>query len=616
MKILLIQFPRPFLNWERHIEDNPLSLAYIKAYFDKQDLPYSLELLPENLRLYGSDKEILDYIIGNNYNCIGFSCYCWNVYRTIDFAKRVKSLLPKITLIAGGPEITIDNVSEDFSIFDTLIFGEGEKGFYETIKNNLSGHIFPEQIFNLDEIPNPYLEKILSPHKDDILFFETQRGCPFGCVFCYYGKGFKKLRTYSLSRIKQILDFAKKEGVKNIYVLDPSFNFNPYLDEFLELLMSYDRYFSIHTELKPEYVDYSLAKKLSKSGIKSVEIGLQTIGKKSREKYLNMPFKKEKFLNGIYALKNAGIKMLVDMIIGLPGDNEVDIKNTAYFIKEYLSDETIQVFNLSVLPGTKLREKSKDWNVRWDKFPPYYVLQTEYLSFQNMQELFLWCEEFFDITFDAEEIPFFFDRSFIFEERKEHTFSFINRIIVRNLNTKMVMKKLDSLSLANHLTIEVYVRESFDELKKFVINLCRKFTHTPIKLILNLSDFSENILQSILDIQSDIYFNSTPRSYLNSYYQYTYDAPMNFLLYLLVPNTYNYRNLYEKIRNEIPVIIKLKNYSEINKWKDFPILFEGNVNLDFITLENVFFRDPFVQKNFYRLRGINKEIFNENVFYI
>jgi hypothetical protein len=75
----------------------------------------------------------------------------------------------------------------------------------------------------------------------------------------------------------------------------------------------------------------------------------------------------------------------------------------------YVRDEglysDLQVFQLSVLPGTAFRHEAAELGLRFQPRPPYYVLQTPTLSAADIIGLLEEAQELFELEFDAPPPP-------------------------------------------------------------------------------------------------------------------------------------------------------------------------------------------------------------------
>ena len=88
---------------------------------------YRIEVLPLALANTLGDQALIDAILSQGPAIVGFSCYVWNVERTLWIADRLKQRRPELVVLVGGPEVTADNtlVTGNPAI-DYAIFGEGE----------------------------------------------------------------------------------------------------------------------------------------------------------------------------------------------------------------------------------------------------------------------------------------------------------------------------------------------------------------------------------------------------------------------------------------------------------------------------------------------------------
>ena len=88
-----------------------------------------------------------------------------------------------------------------------------------------------------------------------------------------------------------------------------------------------------------------------------VELGLQTIHEKTAVR-INRGYRLEVFTDAYRRLKEAGIEVIVHVILGLPGESREDMVSTIKFLSE-LSPELdgIKLHMLQILKGTKLCEE-------------------------------------------------------------------------------------------------------------------------------------------------------------------------------------------------------------------------------------------------------------------
>src|ERR1044072_2659763 len=89
----------------------PLAAAYLKLRARLQGLEdeYEIEILPAELANCLSDRGLLAEILAREPWMVGWTCYLWNVERSIEISRHLKEARPEIRILVGGPEITADN---------------------------------------------------------------------------------------------------------------------------------------------------------------------------------------------------------------------------------------------------------------------------------------------------------------------------------------------------------------------------------------------------------------------------------------------------------------------------------------------------------------------------
>src|SRR5207249_7127393 len=118
------------------------------------------------------------------------------------------------------------------------------------------------------------------------------------------------------------------------------------------------------------------------------------------------------FERGVRAMLGGGMTVKVDLIVGLPGDTVESVHRSLHYLHDAGLYSDVQVFNLSILPGTAFRQEAAELGLTFQPRPPYYVLQTPALGRQNLFDLMQEAQDLFEIEFDAQPAPVLdFERS-------------------------------------------------------------------------------------------------------------------------------------------------------------------------------------------------------------
>jgi radical SAM superfamily enzyme YgiQ (UPF0313 family) len=444
IRILLVQLPIPPLGPQPIRGNVPLAAGYLKLFAERHGLAeyYDIEILPAQKANQLGDQAMVAAICEHNPQIVGFTCYLWNIDRTLWVANQVKQRRAQTQVLLGGPEITRDNEWVlDSPCVDYAVIGEGEQTFAQFLAMyadrtpaairptsskgiqlpivdgiatpgriaGLAQRVNGRMVFgnhrtpmrNLDDISSPYLTGILNAGDQEQLLLETIRGCIFKCKFCYYPKAYDGLYYVSREKILANLAHARCNGAKEVYMLDPTLNQRRDFSDFLELLKqgNPERQLEYYAELRGEGVTPAQARLMREANFKEVEIGLQSIDPITQD-LMERRNNLKAFEKGVRALQAEGIKVKVDLIVGLPGDTVDSVRRGMHYLRANRLYGEIQVFQLSILPGTSFRAEADRLGVEFQARPPYYVLRTPTLTLDDMLALLEEAEELFEYEFD------------------------------------------------------------------------------------------------------------------------------------------------------------------------------------------------------------------------
>lgn len=426
--VLLVQLPVPPPGLEPVRGNVPLAAGYLKLFARRQGLEdaYEIEVLPTATANRLGDCGLVETILARQPWMVGFTCYLWNVDRSLWIAERLKERRPDLKVLLGGPEITADNGPVlGHPAVDYAVFGEGEATFVELLESQRQAaggsvlDIFIDGLWrrgaaearprhslpSLDLVASPYLEEVLDAGDERTIYLETMRGCTFKCKFCYYPKGYAELVFLSRDKLLQVLDHAARRGVEEIVILDPTLNQRQDFSDFLRLLGqgNPDKRFRYFGELRAEGIDQRKAQLLAEANFTEVEIGLQSIDSQVQT-LMGRKNNLAAFERGMHALADAGIQTRVDLIVGLPGDTVDSVRRSIDYLHASQLGSTVQMFNLSILPGTAFRREASQLGLVYQRMAPYFVLSTPTLELDQMVDLVEEAQEAFG-EYDAFRPP-------------------------------------------------------------------------------------------------------------------------------------------------------------------------------------------------------------------
>ena len=446
-RVLLVQLPIP-PGGPVAVEGNvPLAAAYLKLFAQRQGLAgrWQIEILPTQLANILGDQGLAAEILAREPHLVGFTCYLWNIERTLWLARRLKAARPETKIVLGGPEIGPDNaLLHAEPCIDYAICGEGEQAFCELLdalgqprarrlkrpSNNVSPLPSGEgqgvraacrksrsyygatskpscawlpphaPLEDLDAISSPYLAGLLGTD-GPTMFLETARGCKFQCRFCYYPKGDRGQRFLSFEQVAANLDWAGEHGVEEVFLLDPTLNQRRDFAALVALLARHNpgRRFRYSAELRAEGITPTTAAALAAAGFAEVEVGLQSVDPDA-QRLMGRRVDLDAFARGCRAMRDAGIRVRTDLIIGLPGDTADSVRRGIDWLVATKAHSEVQVFYLSLLPGTAFRQQAARFGLEYQPRPPYYALATPTLQTEQMAQLMAEAQAAFATEFD------------------------------------------------------------------------------------------------------------------------------------------------------------------------------------------------------------------------
>jgi hypothetical protein len=361
----------------------PLAAGYLKACAPLE-WRESIRIPPRELANHGGDRLLLDWLLEQKPALAGFSCYLWNLERSLAMARRLKEALPGTRILFGGPEIVEGQPVLRSPVVDAFVLGEGETVFPALLEALRQPSPLPRRtqapLADLAAVPNPYLTGTLEAGPEEPLYLETQRGCPQRCSYCFYGKQFPDLRLFPEPFLAEVFALARERQVPEIYLMDPSFTAAHGLQQRLRRIGELNPSgIPLHAELRLESVTPPVARLLARAGFRSVEAGLQSTNPQAL-RLIRRSFQREDFLRGAENLRAQGIAIRTGIILGLPGDSLETLAATLEFLRGAGLAEGAEVYPLALLPGTELRERAAELGLEFMGLPPYWVLRTDRLS--------------------------------------------------------------------------------------------------------------------------------------------------------------------------------------------------------------------------------------------
>lgn len=405
----------------KYIHSN-LGIYCIHAYARK----HGINEQDFQIKEYTINQDV-DFILGDIYlkkpEMIGFSCYIWNIDFVTEITKELKKIMPDVPVWLGGPEVSYDSDMQlkKYPWVDGIVAGEGEITFYEMINHYLSGSndgSFDKTNISLadikgivyrdgendivsnavrprmcmDDIPFPYTEDAgfnIESLKNRIIYYETSRGCPYGCSYCLSSVD-KKVRFRKWELVKKELKFFLDMKVPQVKFVDRTFNCDhehtmkiwKYINENDNGVTNF--HFELSAELlTDEEIDYVSN---LRPGLVQFEIGVQTANSetlKAIHRNPDLTVLKQK-VSKIREKRN--IHQHLDLIVGLPYEDYESFRNSYNTVYQMKPDQ-LQLGFLKVLKGSPIYYDREEFGIVYQDRAPYEVLFTKWISYDDVLKL-------------------------------------------------------------------------------------------------------------------------------------------------------------------------------------------------------------------------------------
>jgi radical SAM superfamily enzyme YgiQ (UPF0313 family) len=341
------------------------------------------------------------------------SVYIWNSIYIQRLVGDLVKLLPSTPIILGGPQAgaLVRNLSPDISRHCTVVLGEIEgikKSFYQDLpRNKLQRQYSCSKVSTFKSHYRP--DDFEGPLKNRHIYYESSRGCPFGCTYCLSASE-KRVRHLPTSQVYEEIKDILRHGPKVIRFVDRTFNDLP------ERALDIWRFLAeqpgetlFHFEMAPDRFTEKMFKFLEQVGPGrfQFELGIQSTNPQTLQA-INRKCDLAMLAPNICKLVALNtIHIHLDLILGLPHENRES------FIRSFrdvfmLGPHYIQMGLLKVLPDTPISNSIEEYGLIVCESPPYEILANRWLAAKELEELF-WFGECVEAFFNNRFFRSFWD---------------------------------------------------------------------------------------------------------------------------------------------------------------------------------------------------------------
>jgi radical SAM superfamily enzyme YgiQ (UPF0313 family) len=361
-----------------------LAIRYLQKYLAKiaPDQECVVKEFNINLRFIDVLRELYE----TKPDLLLFSIYIWNVDFTLKLIREFKKISPQTRIVVGGPEVMYrkEALLGQYPEIETVLVGDGETSLaaYLGLKVDIP------DCTSLDYIPFPYDDADIERTRNQILYYESSRGCPFACAYCLSSID-RQVRYFSLARVLADIDFFMQRNVKLVKFVDRTFNLNPqrYLAVWQHIINTHNGVTTFHFELAGDLLTPEALALLQTAPPKALqfEVGIQSAHLPTL-KAISRTTDLAKLKANLLGIGD-NIHMHVDLIAGLPLEDFATF-GLSFDYAMSLKPEMMQLGFLKILSGTEMESLAKqDARYMYLSHPPYEITATPWVPFEDMMLL-------------------------------------------------------------------------------------------------------------------------------------------------------------------------------------------------------------------------------------
>ena len=334
----------------------PLVGGYLEAFArTDSELASAYTFEKHALTVRTPREQLLRLMVDADSDIYAMSCYVWNVGLVTSLARELMQALPRARVVLGGPQIIRHTAKYVSPESDRVIVcnGEGERTFADCLREltesrpdmaKVNGISFyrdgelvttpdQERLSELDRMPSPFLSGLFKGQYGTTVF-ETNRGCPYRCGFCFWGAATNdRVFKFSEDRIRDELFWISKQGLIFVFIADANWG-----------MLGRDVAFSRHiAECKakhrtPHMVYFSAAKNspdrvseiseiFQEAGIMAAQpVSLQTVDDEALKAVDRQNIKRSAYLKVQDNLNELGMSSYTELIWPLPAETLASFK--------------------------------------------------------------------------------------------------------------------------------------------------------------------------------------------------------------------------------------------------------------------------------------------------
>jgi radical SAM superfamily enzyme YgiQ (UPF0313 family) len=357
---------------------------------------------------------------------VGFMCTTGVHKHVMEMAKALKRHHKFLSVFGGHHPTFVPEILNEQHV-DVIVKGEGESAFQDLLNNlrdgkpisniaNLNvkedGHIFSNDlrplVFDLDQNGFPDREALYEAsafYRDmERKCFQSSRGCPYKCSFCFHhawkDKVYKAsmteyLRTRTPDHVVREVEWVRDTfGVKEVHFVDDIFNLRTqWVEEFCELYAQRVK-LPYSVILQSNLLTEKQARLMAQSGCVAARVAFESANDRLRNEVLRKGTMRHHLTNSAKYIREAGIRLTSLNIIAIPGGTfEDDMETLKLNIDAKVAHPLVSL--MQPYPETDINEMTREMGLldQAAEFNPRFnrnsILKLDYKQkAENLHHLF------------------------------------------------------------------------------------------------------------------------------------------------------------------------------------------------------------------------------------
>jgi len=308
--------------------------------------------------------DLFDVVDAFRPELVGYSLSTGYQQRFFDINRQLKASFGVFSLFGGAHPTFFPEMIEEPGV-DAVCLGEAEEAVVEFAQRLVEDGRPPTNVLNfwvkegdkvhknpvrpliddLDTIPFPDREifcDYAGKHQIKTMFTIASRGCPFDCSYCfnhayrrlYKGKG-RAVRFRSVENvIQEALQLKQSYGPEIILFQDDTFILSR--DWVMEFSREYGERVGIpfHCHFRANLVTEEIASALHDAGCISIKMAIECVDDHVRNDILRRNLSLEQLDNACKIVKQSGIRLVTQNILGAPGSSlDIDLATLRFSMR-------------------------------------------------------------------------------------------------------------------------------------------------------------------------------------------------------------------------------------------------------------------------------------------